>query len=181
MKQFFRHHILFPLGLFIPIILDGLLSIYVNDIFITADYHMVSQLTYVMFFIAMFLSPNRHYIVWGFAVGLVYDFYYGPVLSFYTAPFLFGVYVIYSIKQVLKYHSLLVYVALSAVYIFIINILQYVIGGIFQMAWLDFWQYLFIKVMPTVFLNVLYVLMLYPICHKIYIGLENREKKYRIK
>lgn len=172
MKQFFRQHILFPIGLFIPILLDGVFSIYLNDMFITTDFHMVSQLTYVVFFIAMFLSPNRHYIAWGFAVGLAYDFYYSPVLSFYAAPFLFGVYVIHLIKPLLKYQSLLIYVALSAIYIFLINVLQYAIGSVFQLAWLDFWQYLLIKVMPTMFLNVLYVLLLYPIFQKIYIGLK---------
>lgn len=180
MKQLFRHHILFPLALFTPILLDGLLSIYVNDLFITTDFHMVSQLTYVMFFMAMFISPNRHYIAWGFAVGLVYDFYYSPVLSFYTAPFLLAVYVVYSIRPLL-YRSLLVYVAVAALYIFLINVSQYAIASIFQLTWLDFWQYLLIKVMPTMFLNVLYVFILYPVCQKIYIALENDKKINRMR
>ncbi|MBF0781068.1 MULTISPECIES: rod shape-determining protein MreD [unclassified Granulicatella] len=172
MKRFISQYIIFPFCLILPIFLDGILSIYSYSAFMTSEHQMVWQLTYMIFFSAIIFYPERRYVYFALVIGLIYDFYYAPILSFYTTPFLLIVYIFILCQPYLSLQNFPLRLLCNICLLFSVNSLQYIMGIIHKLNTIELSVYFSQKVVPTVILNAACFSIMYPMLKKIFLWIK---------
>lgn len=145
--------ILIPLTLLFFLMLDGVLAVYLIKSLMSQNFQMAIQLyVTIVFILAAYLSHHRLLPVI-MIISLMYDAYYSPVMSFYTMPILLLYVVIQSIIPKIK-PSFLRNISLIAITNFLFNIIVYFEAMLLKINRVDFLEYVFQKVVPTMLFNV---------------------------
>lgn len=155
--------IFIPLILLFFLMLDGVLAVYFISSLRDSDYQMAIQsYATVVFLLASYLGHHRILPIIT-VITLMYDAYYSPVMSFYTIPILLVYVAIQSIASKVK-PSFLRNIAVVAIANILINFLVYIEAIILKFNRLDFMNYMYQKVIPTMLFNVvLFFIMSIPI------------------
>lgn len=163
MKRFLVQSVLITLILVGCVLFDGILSIYTHGAFVTYEHQMIWQLTYVVIFSFMLFLPQHSYMAIGFILGLLYDFYYSQILTYFTIPLIIMIYLFNWAKPLIKRQNFILYFLLFIFLIVSMNSLQYVMGIVHQLESVPFLTYVTRKIVPTVLLNALCFTILYPL------------------
>ncbi|MDC2838860.1 rod shape-determining protein MreD [Limosilactobacillus mucosae] len=162
MYRLSRLKYVFPLGLFVALFLDGSLSKVFADFFFHYPYAMVSQLVIVWLVCAYFFEGDVQIPLMGFAVaaGIVCDLYYSGILGLFM--FLYPM-VVGLTKLLAKYMTpsfpIIILIFLIDLVVFeLFNYWAYAAIGIAKVGLTGF---LLDTLLPTLALNLVYLIVLY--------------------
>lgn len=162
--RYSRLKIIFPIGLFVALFLDGSLSnVFAGHLF-SYPYASVLHLTLLWLVFAVFLDDHDALPVgiWATFVGLVFDWYYTGVFGVYMVGLPLIVYLCRQIKPWLDLNFL----TLLMIYIINLTILEaftyiwYTMGHVISSSLADFAVY---TLGPTIAVNLaIFVILYYP-------------------
>ncbi|RDW21665.1 rod shape-determining protein MreD [Oceanobacillus chungangensis] len=157
-----------PLLLFLLLILEGVAIDFLPSTVVMGNQlftpHWVAGF---LVLVAVLYDKDDTYfaVVYALIFGLLLDAVYAGVLGVYMFSYTVSIYIIQNLKKML-HGNFFVVVLLGVVGIIIADIMIYIIYLIIGMTDM-FWQdYLFNRLLPTVLLNLLFMIIIYPLFAK---------------
>lgn len=149
-----------PVVLLLLLMLEGVLAVYFIAQLISPNFQMAIQLfsTAIFFMTCYITTVNLLPMI--LVLGLVYDMYYSPVLSFYTIPLVIVYLIIRYLAPQIK-ATFLRNIGLMAIANVLYNILTYVEAIFLNLYRSEFIVYVQQKVFPTLFFNLVLFFILY--------------------
>ncbi|SET70097.1 rod shape-determining protein MreD [Oceanobacillus limi] len=166
--------VILPLILFILVVLEGVAIEFLprflvgNGFLVTPHWVLVTLLLITTFYD---LKDTYHSVVYGLIFGLLVDIVYTGTLGVYMFTYAVITYAIHGLMKVLHsnfFVAILVVavgVALADLTIYAI----YLVVGITDMVWQD---YLTARMIPTVILNLIFLIVFYPLLVKLLVYLK---------
>ncbi|MFD1850148.1 rod shape-determining protein MreD [Oceanobacillus bengalensis] len=157
-----------PLFLFLLLILEGVATDFLPSDIVMGELLIVPHWLLVgLVFITLYYDRENTYysVMYAIIFGLLVDVVYTGILGVYMFSYAAVVYLIHVLKKLLHVNLFvlllmgIVGVGMSDLLIYI----SYTIVGIIDMFWKD---YLFYRLLPTIGLNLVFFIILYPILMK---------------
>ncbi|APC48135.1 rod shape-determining protein MreD [Virgibacillus halodenitrificans] len=154
-----------PFFLFLFLVSEGVALELLPPSLITGNLLIVPHWVFMfLVLIAIFYDKEDTYysVLYGFIFGLLIDIVYTGVLGVYMFSYALVIYVIHGLKKMLHgnvFVSILLGIVGLSLADIAINVI-YTVAGIASMVWKD---YLLYRLLPTLLLNLVFLLFLYPI------------------
>ena len=157
-----------PLILFIFVILEGLAIDLLPKEIVLSEYLIIAHwvLAFLVYIAIYYDTESTYYsVVYAFIFGLLIDIVYTGILGVYMFSYGIVIYIVRGLQKLLQ-RNLFVLLLLSIGTFIMADLLIYImyyVVGITEMMWKD---YLVNRLIPTIFANLLFILILFPIFKK---------------
>lgn len=133
-----------------------------GDLLIIPHWLLISLL-----FVTLFYDKEETYygVFYGVVFGLLFDIVYTGILGVYMFSYALGVFIVHELKKlaVLNFYVTTIFCVIALLIADVsISIIFSAIGTV-DMLWED---YFFYRLIPTILANLLFFIILYPICRK---------------
>lgn len=169
--------LIIPLFLFLFLVLEGVALELLPVSLVKGELIIVPHWVFVfLLFVAIFYDKENTYfsILYGLIFGLLIDIVYTEILGVYMFTYALVIYIVHGLTKMLQ-ANIFVTLLLGTVGLVlaevIINAIFSVIG-ISEMVWKDYFLY---RMVPTVFANILFLLVLYPFTMKRFVNWRNEQ------
>ncbi|QTU83505.1 hypothetical protein J7S27_03000 [Carnobacteriaceae bacterium zg-C25] len=149
-----------PFVLLFFLMLEGVLAVYYIGGLISPTFQMAIQLFSTAVFIIACYVKNVHLVPMILIMGIIYDMYYSPVLSFYTIPLIIVFLFVRYLSQKVKL-TFLTIIGLLSIGNILYNCIVYIEAVVLGLNHTEFLTYLQQKVMPTLFFNLVLFFVMY--------------------
>jgi len=157
-----------PLILFLFLVLEGVAIDLFPESMMRSDYMFVPHwLLVFLAYIAVFYDRDSTYISVMYAVlfGLLFDIVYTGVLGLYMFSYGLVIYIVHGLKKML-HANFFVMVLLGLAGIVFADAGIYIILTVVEIAEMPWQMYIVNRLLPTLLLNLLFLILLYPIFTK---------------
>lgn len=157
--------LLLPLILFLFVVLEGVALELLPAKLVMGDFLIIPHwvLVFLVFLAIFYDHENTYYsVLYGLIFGLLIDVVYTGILGVYMFSYGFVIYLVHGLKKLLHdnvYVTLILGLAGIALADIFINFI-YTMVGLTDAAWTDYFLY---RLLPTVILNLVFLLVLYPV------------------
>ena len=160
--------LLLPLILFLFVVLEGVALELLPSNLVVGNLLIIPHwvLVFLVFLAIFYDYENTYYaVLYGLIFGLLIDVVYTGVLGVYMFSYAFVIYIIHGLKRMLHgniYVTLILgFAGVASVDILIEFI--YTMVGLTEAPWIDYFTH---RLLPTVILNLVFLVILYPIFAK---------------
>ncbi|WP_010531125.1 rod shape-determining protein MreD [Lentibacillus jeotgali] len=156
--------LLIPLVLFLLLILEGIALDILPAAFLKGDLVFVSHWVFIfLILVAMFYDRENTYfsVFYGLLFGLLTDVVYTGILGVYMFSYALGAYIVHGLTKIL-HTNFFVTIVLGTIGLILVEVfvnLVFSVTGIAELVWGD---YLIDRLIPTIIVNILFLLVLYP-------------------
>lgn len=168
-------HLYLPLILFLFVVLEGVALDLLPVALLNTKTLIVPHWVFViLIFITIFYDKeDTHYsIIYGIIFGLLIDVVYTGILGVYMFSYGFVIYIIHELKRLVHAN----FYAATIIGILGISLTDLFIHSIYKMigfADIMWEEYLFLRLLPTVLANLIFLIIIYPIIKKRFINWGN--------
>ncbi|WP_152654754.1 rod shape-determining protein MreD [Oceanobacillus sp. CFH 90083] len=160
--------VIFPLILFIVMVLSGVALELLPHQLLMGTYMIVPHWLFVMLiYIAIFYDRNDTYyaVLYALIFGLLFDIVYTGILGVYMFSYGLVIYIVRGLKKMLQ-GNFYVLLILSAFGIALADISIYTTFTVIGLADMPIEVYLLNRLVPTILLNLLFLVLIYPLIIK---------------
>lgn len=150
--------------LFFFLVVEGVAIDLLPNSLVLSDYYIIAHwILAVLVYIAIYYDISNTYysVLYAFIFGLLIDIVYTELLGVYMFSYGIVIYIIHELQKMLQ-RNLFVLSLLGVIAITLADLLIYImysVAGITEMIWKDYFG---IRLIPTVFANLLFLYILYP-------------------
>lgn len=155
---------IFPLILFVVVVLEGVALELLPYQLLMGSYTIVPHWLFItLVYIAIFYDRNDTYyaVLYALIFGLLIDVVYTGILGVYMISYALVIYIVRGLKKMLQ-GNFYVLLLLAAFGIAIAEISIYTIFTVIGLADMPLETYLINRLVPTILLNLLFLIVIYP-------------------
>ncbi|MCP8617011.1 rod shape-determining protein MreD [Salirhabdus salicampi] len=161
--------LLLPLILLILLVLEGTLADIFSPDWAATQYDIIPHsMAVFLFLIAIYYDHDHTYycVFYGILFGFLKDLLYTDILGVYMFTYAIGAYIIHGLKKLL-HGTFIVTFCLTAFGVLLIDSLLYTLYYVIGVTDIIILMYFSDRLVPTLALNLLFLMILYPIFSKI--------------